>query len=103
MKNMKIKEMTMNLVNDGLVSVPWQESQESNYAATRLLCVRATKSTGNARHNRWNFYEDLTSHILTGGNCCWFRAFLVKFEISVFLYNCGIYRSFGIFHPTFDE
>ena len=35
MENMKIKEMTMNLVNDGLVSVPWQESQESNYAATR--------------------------------------------------------------------
>ena len=45
MENMKIKEMTMNLVNDGLVSVPWQESQESNYAATRLLCVRPTKST----------------------------------------------------------
>ena len=64
MKNMKIKEMTMNLVNDGLVSVPWQESQESNYAATRLLSVRATKSTGNAWHNIWNFYEDLTSHIL---------------------------------------
>ena len=42
---MKIKEMPMNLVNDGLVSVPWQESQESNYAATRLLCVRPTKST----------------------------------------------------------
>ena len=40
---MKIKEMPMNLVNDGLDSVPWQESQESNYAATRLLCVRPTK------------------------------------------------------------